>query len=250
MLSHDGHVVGARRELRVGGNPAHLLLPREHALAVRIPAAVELALVLVRPFLEDLVRAVTGAGRPVHEEGLVRRERLMPAQPVDAVLRQVLGQVVLLVVRRLDLVGVLDQPRLPLRRLAGQEAVEIFEAVPGRPAVERAHRRRLVGRRVVPLADRRRVVAVVPQHFGHRRRRLRDDAGVAVPVDRALGDRAVAHALVIAAGQQRRARRRADRRRVERVVADALRRELRQRRRVDLAAECRTPARSRRRRAG
>ena len=212
------HRLGARREDRVGRDPAQLLLPREHALAVGVPAVVELALVLVGPFLVDLVRAVPRARRPVQEEGLVGRERLVAAQPVDAVLRQVFAEVVLRVVRRLDGVGVLHQPRLPLRGLAGQEAVEVVEAVAGGPAVERAHRRGLVGRRVVPLADRRRAVAVVAQHLGDRGRALRDHAGVAVPVHRALGDGAVADALVVAPGEQRGARGRADRGGVEGVV--------------------------------
>ena len=161
----------------------------------------------------------------------------MLAQPVDAARRHVLGEVVLLVMGRFDGGRVLDQPRFPLRRFAGEEAVEIVEAVPGRPPVERTHRRGLVGRRVVPLAEGGRPVAVVPQDFGHRRRGLRDHAGVAVPVDRAFGDRAVADALVIAPGEQRRPRRRADRRGVEGVVADALARQLGECRRVHLAAE-------------
>ena len=63
----------------------------------------------------------------------------MVTQPVDAVLREIFAQVVFLIVRRLDLVGILHQPRLPLRRLAGEEAVEVVEAMPGRPAIEWAH---------------------------------------------------------------------------------------------------------------
>ena len=65
---------------------------------------------------------------------------------------------------------------------------------------------------------------------------LRDDPGVAVEVGRSLGDGAVADAVVVAAREQRSAGRRADRRGVERVVADALARSA-ERRRVDLAAE-------------
>ena len=163
MLSHDGIDAGARREFGVGRNPAQLLLAREHAFAISVPAVVELAFVLVGPFLEDLVRAVAGARRPVEEERLVRRERLMSSQPVDAALREVFAQMILLVVRRLDRVGVLDEAWFPLRGLAGEEAVEIVEAMSGRPAVERAHRRRLIGGRVVPFADRRRLVPVVAQ---------------------------------------------------------------------------------------
>ena len=125
--------------------------------------------------------------------------------------------------RRLDRIEILDQPRLPLRRLAGEEAVEIVEAdtLAGRPERERTHRGRLGGRRVVPLAEGGGVVAVIAEHLGDRRGCPRDDAGIAVPVDGALGDGARADALMIAPGQQRGAGRRADRSGVEGVVADA-----------------------------
>ncbi len=231
------HRFGARREDRVGRDPAELLLPGEHALAVGVPAVVELALVLVGPFLVDLVRPMPRARCPVQQEGLVGRECLVAAQPVDAALRQVFAQVVLRVVRWFDDVGVLHQPRLPLRGLAGQKAIEVVEAVTGGPAVERSHRGGLVGRRVVPLADGGRAVAVVAQHFGEGGRSLRYHAGVAVPVHRAFGDGAVAHALVVAPSQQRGAGGRADRRGVEGVVADALVGHAAQRGRLDLAAE-------------
>ena len=123
-----------------------------------------------------------------------------------------------LVVRRLDRVEVLVEARLPLRGLAGDESVEVVEAVPGRPAVEGPHRRRLGGRRVVPLAERRRGVAVVLQDFGHGRGVLADHAGVAVPIDGTFGDRAGMHAVVVATGQQGSTCRRADRGRVKGVV--------------------------------
>ena len=96
------HRVGSRRQLRVGGNPAELLLPREDALAVLVPAVVELAFVLVGPLREDVVRAVDGARRPVHQERLVGRERLVPLEPGEALVDHVFGQVVFLAVRRLD----------------------------------------------------------------------------------------------------------------------------------------------------
>ena len=71
------------------------------------------------------------------QERLVGREGAMLAQPGDRLVGQVLAQVVVLVVRRLDRVEVLDEPRLPLRGLAGQEAVEVVEAdaLAGRPEV-------------------------------------------------------------------------------------------------------------------
>ena len=149
----------------------------------------------------------------------------------------VFGQVVLLVVRRFDRVEVLVEPRLVLRGLACEEAVEVVETVPGWPAVERPHRRRLIRRRVVPLAEGCRAVAVVVQHLSDRRRRFGNDSGVAVEVGSPFGNRTVADSMVVASSQERRSGRRADRRCVEAVVADSLIAEARQRRRVNLSAE-------------
>jgi hypothetical protein len=54
----------------------------------------------------------------------------------------------------------------------------------------------------VVLAEGRRGVAVVAEHLGDGRRRLRDDARVAVPVVGELGDDAGADAVVVASGHQ------------------------------------------------
>ena len=43
----------------------------EDTLAVLVPAVIELAFILVGPLLHDVMRAVRGARRPVHEERLV-----------------------------------------------------------------------------------------------------------------------------------------------------------------------------------
>src|SRR5207245_4226781 len=75
------HRLVAWRELRVRRNPAELLLPLERALAQFIPALVELALVHVGPFLEDVVRTVRRARRPVHQKRLVRRVSPILAEP-------------------------------------------------------------------------------------------------------------------------------------------------------------------------
>ena len=161
----------------------------------------------------------------------------MLLQPGDPLVRHVFGEVILLIVRRLDGGGVLHEARLPLRGFTGQEAVEVLEAVACGPIGERPHRRGLVGGRVVPFAEGGGLVAVVFQNLGHRRGSLRHDAGVAVPIHRTLGDGAAADALVIAPGEQRRAGGRTDRGGVEAVVADAFVAELRKRRRVRETAE-------------
>ena len=132
--------------------------------------------------------------------------------------------------------GVAHQRRLVLRSLAGQEAVEVLEAVAGRPIVERPLAGDLLLGRVVPLAPGPGVVAVVLEHFGDRRRGLRDDAAEAVEVVGDRRDLAVADKRVVAPGQQRGAGGRAHRRGVKTVVGNAHLRDAIERRRVDLAA--------------
>ena len=66
------HVGIVPRQLRVLRDDAQLLLLRERLLAIGVPAVVELALVLVRPFLRHVMRRVAGAGAEVQEERLVR----------------------------------------------------------------------------------------------------------------------------------------------------------------------------------
>ena len=58
MLSQDATSAGRGVSWAFGGNPALFLGACEDALAVLVPAVVELALVLVGPFLHDVVRAV------------------------------------------------------------------------------------------------------------------------------------------------------------------------------------------------
>ena len=57
-----------------------------------VPAVVEFAFVLIRPLLEDVVRSVSGARRPIHEEWLVGSECLMAVYPVHRFIGQILGQ--------------------------------------------------------------------------------------------------------------------------------------------------------------
>ena len=53
-----------RRELSVGGDPALLLGTLEDALAVGIPAVIELTLIFVGPLLHDLVWPVDRTALP------------------------------------------------------------------------------------------------------------------------------------------------------------------------------------------
>ena len=106
----------------------------------------------------------------------------------------------------------------------------------GGPAVERAHRGGLIGRRVMPFAEGGGLVAVVAQGLGEGGGGFGDHAQIAVPVHGALGNGPVTDALMIAPRQQRCSSGRANRRGVEPVVADALVRHARKRGRADHAA--------------
>ena len=149
----------------------------------------------------------------------------------------------------IDRRGVAEQVRLPLAGVAADEAIEIFEAHAGRPLVERTGLARVPGRRVVVLAEPGRAVAVLQQDAADGRAVLADDAVVAGEAGRCLGDHAEADRVVVAAGDQRRARRRAQRGRVEVGVAQAVVGDAVERRRRDHAAEGGRRARSRRRRS-
>ena len=94
-----GDQVVARGELGVGGDHPELLLPGEGLLALRVPAVGELPLVLLDPLGGDVVGGVRGAGCEVDEEGLVGHERLLLADPVHAVVGEVVGEVVALLRR-------------------------------------------------------------------------------------------------------------------------------------------------------
>ena len=161
--SHAGNAGGALGQLGVGGHDAEPLLPRQRLLADLVPALIELALELGDPLLRRVVRCVRGAGRVVRHPRLLRRHRVQHADALDGVVGQiVVEEVVLRVVRRLDGLDALDDGRRPLAGVAADESVEVLEAQPGRPQVERSGLAAVPVGHVVILAVPGRVVAVLP----------------------------------------------------------------------------------------
>ena len=232
--------VVARRQLRVGGDDAERLLARERLLAHHVPALVERAAVLVRPLARHVVRRVAAAGRDVGEP---RRRRLLgadPVEPVDRLVAEIVLEVVLLAVLGLgdaDDLLVLGDQRVVLPGLTAEEAPEVIEPEPGRPAVERPREPLLVVRGQMPLPERPRQVAVLLEDARERRAIVRDGRVVAREGAGELAHHAEADPVVVAPRQQRCPGRRAERRDVEAVVAQPVVREPRVVRGLDRTAE-------------
>ncbi len=132
---------------------------------------------------------------------------------------------------------VAEQPRRPLVGFAAHEAVEIVEAHARGPLIERTRGRIGVSGGVVVLAEPRGGVAVILQDVADRGVVRTDDRIVARKAGGLLGDHPEARRMVVAPGDQRGARRRAERRGMELGVAQPVGRDLVERRRRDDAAE-------------
>ena len=215
-----------RGELRVGGNEAELPLFLEGDLALLVPAVRELALVLLDPLPGHVVRRVRGAGREVDEERFVGQQRLLLARPGDELVGQIFGEVVALGrrLRRLDRRCAFIQRRVPLVVLAADESVEVLEtAAAGRPRGKRPRRARLPHRHLVALAELRGRVAIQLQGERERRFGVGQHRALAGSGGGDLGDAAHPDRVMVAAGKQCLARRRAQGRGVEaRVLQPAL----------------------------
>ena len=83
-------------ELAVLRNDTKLFLPRESRIPQLVPTLVELSLVLVGPFLGNMMRRVRGARRKVCKERLVGSEHLLLADPLDRLGGQVIGEMIAL----------------------------------------------------------------------------------------------------------------------------------------------------------
>ncbi len=245
--------IGPLGEHRVLRDDPELLLPLEDLLADRVPALVELALVLVGPLLRDVVRRVGAAGRVVEEPRLLGILRADRVQPLDGLVREVVREVVRLAVGALghaDVRVVLREERIPLARGAAEEAPEVVEAPVLRPVLERARGALLPVRRHVPLAEPAGDVAVLLEDARNGGAALRHGARVAGERAGELRDRAHADAMLVAPREHRRPGRRAQRDHVEPVVGEAHLPDAGQVRRGDRARRTCRAARNRRRRSG
>ena len=169
-----------------------------------------------------MVRRVRAARHVVDEERLVGRQRVHAIHVVDGFVGHRRGQVPAgLALERVDLRRVAEEVRLPLVGVAADEAVEVLEAHADGPLVERACLAGLELRRVVVLAEPRGGIAVVLEDAADGGLVLGDDAVVAGKTGGLLGHHAETGRVMIAPGDQRRPRGRAQRRGMEVGVAQA-----------------------------
>src|SRR5262249_10877842 len=137
----------------------------------------------------------------------------------------------------IDLRGVAEEVRLPLVRVAADESVKVLEAHAGRPLVKWTDLTGGVHWRVVIFAKPRSSVPVIQQDAADGRLVLADDAVVPGEAGGLLGNDAKARRVMVAPGDQRGARRRAQRGGVDIVVTQAVFRDAIHGRRRDDAAE-------------
>ena len=116
-------------------------LPGQGFLADFVPALVEFALPFGDPFGRRVVRGVGRAGGEIDEKRLVRGHCLLEFHPGDRLVGHVVHEVVIGIGGQFDLGGAVVKVGSPLVGLAAEEAVEMIEALAGRPAVRRARRR-------------------------------------------------------------------------------------------------------------
>src|ERR1700719_2601064 len=119
--------------------------------------------------------------------------------------------------------GVTEQHRGPLAGVSADEAVKVFKSHAGRPLVEWAGLTGLVSRSIVIFPEPGGTVSVLQQDLTDSGSILRDDAVVAGESGRHLRNHAEADRVVVAAGDEGGAGRRAQRRRMEIRVAQSVR---------------------------
>ena len=238
-IRHVGRKRVERRERGALRQDALLNHPRQHPLAIRLIAGVELALVLVDVRLRAMMRRVVGAGAEPQVPRPRRVRGVMVAEHAQRFIRQILGEVIALfrAVRLVDELVVVDEIRIPLVGLAAEKAVEAIEALLQGPLLPRRTRGDVLLRHVVILAEPERTPPVVLEDLRHRRALERNASVRAGESVRTLGNRRHAVQVMVASGQERGASRRAQRRRVPLRIAQAAIGQFLERRHVDAAAE-------------
>ena len=203
-------ILRPRRQLGIGGNDAEPLLVGEDGLAQFVPAAVEQVHVadLLDPLRRRMMRRVCAARYVIDKERFVGRDLLELLHVLDRVIGHRRGQIPAgIPLEGVDGGRIAEQVRLPLAGVAADEPVEILEAHPDGPLIERPGLARQVEGRVVVLAEPRGRVPVLLQDRADRAGILPDDRIVTREPRRRFAHDAKAGHVMVASRDQRRARR-------------------------------------------
>ena len=155
------------------------------------------------------MRRVSAAGDVVNKERLVGSGRVQTAHIFDGVIRQVGREVVAgLADPRKHRCRITIEVRCPLVRFAAEEPIKILKAQADRPLVERPGSTVLKRGNVVIFAEPRRGVAVIAEDGTDGRVLRTDQRIVAWVAGGQFADYAIADRVMVAACDDRRARRR------------------------------------------
>ena len=224
MIGPAAHKIISRRHARAFGHDAEFFLSLEPPLTLFVPTVRKMRVVVADEIGRRLMRRMASAEREPAKPRVLRPVRDMIGNETDRAVHEIGGQMIAALERagRLDMRIVEHEFRRVLIRLRIQKPVETIEAARERPAIERPCRAALRQRRHVPLADHVIAIAVRTQHFGERARLLRDLPAIARKAGIEIGEAPHADRMMVAPGQQRRARRRTHGGRMETGVTQPL----------------------------
>src|SRR6266853_130197 len=143
---------------------------------------------------------------------------MLRLHPADCLIRHISGEVVVRIVRRLHPDGAVKNCRSPLVGFAADEAIELVEAGVSRPAVIGPRNGYLPRWSLMILSESSGAVSVQAKHFCQRRYTVGPDAVVAWKCGRKFHDGASVVHVMVATGEQGRARGRTERRCVKGAV--------------------------------
>src|SRR5262245_18538319 len=111
MAVPGGNLLRTRRELGTWRNGARLQLIGVDYVPVLVPTHVKAPSILAAPIQRRLVWSMSRPGREVGEKRAIRRNRLLLANPTDALVGEITGELVALFgsLWRLDGLGVADE---------------------------------------------------------------------------------------------------------------------------------------------
>jgi hypothetical protein len=184
-------------------------LSREDFVAPCIPPFVELTAVRLDIRRWRLMRSMTRTRRKPQEERFSRVRGARVVDKEDCLVGHVVCEVVTLFRRRrwVDLVIVVDEVGVILVGLATEKAVVALEPATKRPAPPTRTHLVFIGRSQMPLADTERAVAVAHENLRQHSVFVRHLGVITGEPRRHVGDTRHAHAVMVAASQQRRTRR-------------------------------------------